>query len=183
MGKLFVLISILWSGAASPTQAVHLRPETGHYYVWISDSMKWDDADKFAHKFKATVDGIVLDKWHLATITDASENAFVFNVLLKTATGGPSFIGAIAPANHPRHFAWVTGEPFVYQNFAAGQPDEARENVLEMGGSWGASWNNQDGPGSPYEERESFILEHEPVPLPCPSVTVTTVPNVFGTER
>src|SRR6185436_19099118 len=161
MITLFALISILWTGAAGSTQTIRLRPETGHYYVWISDSRKWDDADRFAHNFKTKLDGVVLDKWHLATITDASENAFVFNVVLKPVTSSPSFIGAIAPANIPRQFAWVTGEPFVYRNFATGQPDEARENVLEMGGSWGPNWNNQDGPGSPYEERAPFVMEHE----------------------
>ena len=79
--------------------------------------------------------------------------------------------------------ARITGEPFVYQNFAVGQPDENRENVLEMGGDWGATWNNQDGPGSPIEERKAFVLEHEPVPLPCGTVTIITIPDVTGTAR
>lgn len=181
MGTLFALISILWT--VKPAQTVHFRPETGHYYAWISNSMKWDEADKFARNFQAKVDGVVLDKWHLVTITDASENAFVFKVVLKPATNSASFIGAIAPADKPRQYAWITGEPFVYQNFAVGQPDENRENVLEMGGEWGATWNNQDGPGSPIEERKAFVLEHEPVPLPCGTVTITTIPDVTGTAR
>ena len=61
------------------------------------------------------------------------------------------------------------------------QPDENRENLLEMGGEWGENWNNHDGPGSPIEEHRAFVLEHEPVPVPCGTVTITTIPNVIGT--
>jgi len=178
MVTLIALLSMLWT--VTPAQTIHYRPETGHYYAWIPTSMKWDEADKFARNFQAKVDGVVLDKWHLATITDKSENAFIFNAVLKPATNAPSFIGAVAPPENPRHYAWVTGEPFDYQNFAQGQPDENRENVLEMGGQWGANWNNQDGPGSPFEARDAFVLEHEPVPDPCGTVTVTTIPDVTG---
>jgi len=65
MLRLAVLISIMWQAAASTGGSIHFRPETGHYYIWLPESMKWNDADTFARKFKATIDGVVLDKWHL----------------------------------------------------------------------------------------------------------------------
>jgi len=160
---------------------LHFRAETGHYYVWIEERMKWEAANEFAHKYSKKIDGKVCDQWHLATITDAAENAFVFEVVLnpgkRNTEGGQSFLGAIVTDGSLRNFKWVTGEPFNYSNFAPGQPDLARENVIEMGGMWGRQWNNEDGPGSPIEEKRPFILEHEPDCLHT-SVTITTFPDV-----
>jgi hypothetical protein len=155
-----VALGVLSSG-------VHLRSATGHYYVKIADRMKWNAANRFAGGYRVKYGGVLLEDWKLATITDAGENAFVFNVVLNQEFPGAqdeaSFLGAIVRDGSITNFKWVTGEPFVYTNFAPSQPDVARENVIEMGGSWGAKWNNQDGPGSPQEESRAFILEHGPV--------------------
>lgn len=41
---------------------------------------------------------------------------------------------------HPGQFAWVTGEPFAYTNFAAHEPDGARPDsnclALDVDGLW-----------------------------------------------
>jgi len=145
---------------------VHLREKTGHYYTWIATSMKWSDANRFANTFSTKVKNIVLDKWHLATITDAGENDFVFKVVLQggeLSGSESSFLGAIVKDGSVGNFKWVTGEAFRYKNFAPSQPDLERENVLEMGGVYGPQWNDEDGPGSPVEASHPFILEHEPI--------------------
>ena len=145
---------------------LHLREKTGHYYTWIEMPMKWNDANRFAGTFSAKVKDVVFDKWHLATITDAGENDFVFNVVLqegRLSGSEPAFLGAIVKDGSIGNFTWVTGEAFKYKNFAPSQPDFARENVLEMGGIYGSQWNDEDGPGSPVEASHPFILEHEPI--------------------
>lgn len=99
---------------------------------------------------------MTLNKWHLAMISDGTENDFIFEVVLKRQGSGESddtsFLGGIKKDGSVGNFTWVTGEPFTYRNFAPGQPDFARENVLEMGGTWGRQWNDQDGPGSDAEQ-------------------------------
>ena len=159
-------VSLPTTSAIGPK--LHLRQNTGHYYVFIETPMKWNDADKFAKKFSFKVrDSVVLDKWHLATITSADENNYVFGVVLEEGrvTGDAVFLGAIVKDGSLHNFNWVTGEPFRYKNWAPGQPDFERENVLEMGGIFGAQWNNEDGPGSPSEASHPFILEHEPIKI------------------
>ena len=156
---------LLAPAPASPARygdpPIHQRASTGHYYVWIPIAKTWNDARAFSEKFSASYEGTTLSNWHLATITDAAENEFVFEVVL--GGGGTSFLGALKTPGSLADFRWVTGEPFVYKNFAPGQPDFVRENALEMGGSWGAQWNDQDGPGAQGEASNPFILEHEPL--------------------
>jgi hypothetical protein len=146
-------------------EEIHFREKTRHYYVWIADAKKWNAANDFAKRYSAKSKGTTLSDWHLATITDATENDFVFDVVLRdeNSRNAPSFLGAFKQSGNGGTFTWVTGERFAYSNFAPGQPDFARENVLEMGGSWGRQWNDQDGPGSDSEASNPFILEHGPV--------------------
>jgi len=69
--------------------------------------------------------------WHLATITSAEENAFVFslvsdnpafwNCCLSGHSNGPWLGGyKIGPTKYD--YAWVTGEPFVYTNWGPLEP-------------------------------------------------------------
>jgi hypothetical protein len=174
MFRLSMWVATLVLAASSPAfigkREIHFRDKTGHYYVWITDEMKWNAANEFAKRYSVTFKGVKLDTWHLATITDAEENAYIFDVVLErgrsTETRSPSFLGGIKKDGSVANFTWVTGERFLYRNFAPGQPDFARENVLEMGGIWGPQWNDQDGPGSDGEPEQSFILEHDPVCVP-----------------
>jgi hypothetical protein len=140
------------------------RDATGHFYVWIGNALRWEEAEKFAGQYAVKLDdGLVLKNWHLATITDAGENAFIYEAVLNRGGATAAFVGAIVRDRSLSNFKWVTGERFEYTNFAPGQPDVERENVLEIGGPWGAQWNNQDGPGSPAGVSQPFLLEHEPV--------------------
>ena len=161
-GSTTMVNSAFSAGIESGT--VHLRKATGHFYVWIGEPLTWDDANAFAGKYSVKHDGVVLPKWHLATITDSGENDFVFSVILGEKSD-VSFLGAIVRDGGLRNFQWGTGEAFRYTNYAPGQPDFERENVLEMGGEYGAQWNNEDGPASPNPAAHPFILEHEPVQI------------------
>jgi hypothetical protein len=91
--------------------AAPVKREGGHYYELVSSQLTWASAQSAAEVQHA----------HLATIADASENAFV-----KALAGGSVvWIGASDDANDlDAQFLWVTGESFTYTNFATGEPDD-----------------------------------------------------------
>lgn len=95
----------------------------GHYYEVISapGGITWGAASG-----AATADG-----GYLATITSAAENNFVFGLADNISdyvdvNGGDRalgpWLGAYRTGSSPSDFAWVTGEPFAYTDWAAGEP-------------------------------------------------------------
>ena len=160
------------SACALPQDGVvHRNPANGHLYSWIADRIEWEEADTFADSYEIEYEGITRSDWHLATITSAEENSFVFEVVLDNGDyidygiqGSESWLGAIVTDGSVGNFEWVTGEPFVYSNFGPNDPSHVRENVLEMGGVVGPRWNDEDGPGSSLTVRQSFIVETIPEP-------------------
>ena len=100
----------------------------GHYYqaMLAPGGISWDQASA-----NATNAG-----GYLATITSSDENNFVFGLISNTADywvpdgggGDGVWIGGVrlgplnAPAN-ATNWIWVTGEPFNYQNWSYGQPN------------------------------------------------------------
>lgn len=104
-------------------------PVNGHAYeVVIVDEIDWHDAKEAAEKRGG----------HLVTITSEAENNFVFslagpaekawevvpeeNLFLGPWIGCIQASGSVEPDGG---FGWVTGEPFVYDHFDYGQPDNA----------------------------------------------------------
>ena len=88
LAVLFALVAGLGGVSNSSTAAravaanIHLRKETGHYYTWIPQPLKWEAANAFAGKYSVKHEGTTLSKWHLVTITDSGENDFIFRVVL-----------------------------------------------------------------------------------------------------
>src|SRR6185436_5173756 len=89
---------------------------------------------------------------YLATITSAEENALVFNLANQDATvwynGYGPWLGGIQPTGSTEPaggWSWVTGEPFTYQNWAPGQPNNNQnEDRIQFGGQANRSsaWND-----------------------------------------
>lgn len=115
---------------------------------------------------------------HLATITSADENAFVFSLVSGDSTfwyldyydnglgpwlGGYQVSGAVEPAGGWR---WVTNEPFVYTNWEDGQPDNAgtaNQNLLRFfkaGGLIGGGWDDSET-DNPADHRNGYVFERD----------------------
>lgn len=106
---------------------------------------------------------------YLATITSAAENTFVFNLATPDATvwysgygpwlGGVQPAGSVEPAGG---WAWVTGEPFTYRNWAQGQPNNNQnEDRLQFGGQADRSsaWNDINQNSTNFTR--GFIVEYD----------------------
>jgi hypothetical protein len=119
-------------------------PATNHCYeaVAVSTGITWPAAKTAAPG--ASYNGF---HGHLATITSAAENTF----LMSTGLAVPFYwIGASQPLGTgicpSCSWSWVTGEPFVYTNWAPGEPNDfygpGSEPYLTFWTPVGA-WNDQ----------------------------------------
>jgi len=136
-----------------------LNVANGNHYMAISaPNITWEDAQAAAQaNIFMGVPG------HLASLTDAAEDAFVF------ALGDVHYhwIGGFQDTMDPLYmepdigWKWSTGEPFGYMNWYAPEPnnDPAPEDHMELlqGGQFGETWNDaQNGIHS-----RGYIIEWE----------------------
>jgi hypothetical protein len=138
--------------------------KTGHYYdvVTFGKDISWEEANRRASAL--SYKGL---QGHLATITSAEENDFIWKNLAKQS-GVPSlFIGGIQdPAvavndtiNWDKNWKWVTGEPWDYTNWAPGEPNKfagtGRNEIWLMMWVHSGKWNDQ------FFGVHGFIVEYE----------------------
>lgn len=130
---------------------------------------------------------------HLASITSAEENSFVYSLvssntsfwaLESTGRGIGPWLGAFQPSGSSEPsggFQWVDGDPFVYTNWAGGEPSngvgspgnaglniENRIHFFGINGGAGPQWNDYPtSPISPQTMPVAYIVETTaPVPEP-----------------
>jgi hypothetical protein len=124
----------------SATAQVVVNPVSGHKYeyVRVRGFINWEQAR----------DAALSRGGYLATITDSLETRIVVSLL--AYPGQKAFLGA-TDAGVNCKWRWVTDEPWIYQNWAPGEPggEEPCENSLrtsyELGGKWDADVGPLDG--------------------------------------
>jgi hypothetical protein len=160
-----------------PAQVMPVTPATpwpagaggnGHSYqvFYQAGGISWSDANAYA----ASVGG------HLATITSAAENLFVFGLVMTVASPAlwttiPSSPGTYGPwlgARRGNGWRWVTGEPFDYANWDPGEPNDACTGWPEEYLHYGTSalspndlWNDFPDGGCPFlVTPNAFVVEY-----------------------
>lgn len=99
---------------------------TANCYMLFNGLLEWDDARNAC--------AILGQGAHLATIESAAENNIVDNL----AGGSDVWVGGNDQSIEGT-FVWVTGEPFIFTNWAAGEPnDNGGQDCLQVygDGSW-----------------------------------------------
>jgi hypothetical protein len=127
------------------------NPENGHFYeaVTVLDGLTWEDAEALSRGW--SFNGVA---GHLLTITSENESDFVVTYFPQAVVSGPGrstfWLGGSQPlgSDEPSGgWEWVTGEPFTYQNWDPGEPNdnESPEQCLNFaaGGLGVGSWNDQ----------------------------------------
>lgn len=153
--------------AGCPAGAV--KWNNGHCYeAVLAPGVSWDQAQ----------DDCVARGGHLATITSAEENAFVFSLV----SGNPSFWyldgygNGLGPwlggyqtsgsAGPGQGWRWVTGEPFAYTNWETDQPgdmsglEQDRLRFFRKGGLIGDRWDDSES-NNPQAHRRGYIFESD----------------------
>lgn len=110
---------------------------TSNCYMFFDEDVSWAQANAACN---ALGEGA-----HLVTIGSSSEN----NIVVNLAGGGDVWVGGTQPNNRSTPIAgwsWVTGEPFSFDNWAGGEPNDDDdvenndENCLEVYSS--GEWND-----------------------------------------
>jgi hypothetical protein len=99
----------------------------GHGYYQSNGYYIWPDADKAAYNAKG----------HLVTITSQGESDFILNKFPTTGYG--PWIGVVWN-NQNSAFQWSNGEPFVYTNWAPGEPNNQGGNDMFRFETYGHLW-------------------------------------------
>lgn len=135
----------------------------GSYYtlMYVDPPVSWMDAKAMAE----TYDPILCASAHLATATSAAEQALLSGLMAPTTHNG--WMGGFQPPDEMSladGWEWVTGEPFMFTNWAGSEPNDTpwgtyipgSEQNLEIYQGSGL-WN--DAPGA--ELKHYYIVEYE----------------------
>lgn len=140
---------------AQLSDPIAYNPENGHWYMAVQSAGNWDSAEAAV----ATMSYAGLPGY-LATITSVEENAFIARKL-PSSVSNRYWLGGYQDRNAPDYrepdkgWRWVTGEPWSYLNWTAGEPNnQGVEDFLLF--STDGSWN--DGKWYDYE-RPGFLVE------------------------
>ena len=165
--SLFALIASAFTGIA--TAQPFFSPTTGSWYDVVSilgpgpNTVSWSAAQTGA--MAASYLGMT---GRLATITSQAENDFIVGVLPPNSPDaywiGGMQVGGPEPADE---WQWITGEPWAFSNWAAGEPNNAVANedfLILYGPSGFGKWNDARNDASYYTA--GYVIEYALVPEP-----------------
>jgi hypothetical protein len=167
-----VFFSINWA-AASAFQWKSTDGGNDHWYevVKVDSGISWTNA-------KAAAEG---KGGHLATITSAEEQIFVFGLDGPDSWNGQkTWLGGYQTSNQgdtDENWVWVTGEDWVYTKWPGSQPDDKDgvedgvEDYLQFRkNSAKGFWNDEaNWEGNTNKRTYYYVVEYEngpPVPIP-----------------
>lgn len=138
--------------AAKSTPAPEKQTFNGHEYQRFDTGMTWEEAKEYCESLGG----------HLATITSQEEQDAVASVI----SGGNMDVYWLGGTAYDCVPEWITGEEFVYNNFAESQPDNAYGGVhiemqnVSMNGLPQYSWGDTDAAGEYFGlDRTGFVCE------------------------
>jgi hypothetical protein len=158
-----------------------LNPANCHYYeaIAVSEGILWPAANASAESH--TFNGV---QGHLVTITSQQETDFIVANFPQAVSGPGSnyyWTGGFQQPGSPEPdggWQWVTGESFVYTNWATGEPNNmgGEDYLLFWNPSGSGKWN--DGQGT-ISTQAGYIVEYEPPDTTPPEISVTVSPDVL----
>jgi len=133
-----LLLAVFADTVFSDSEIVY-NPNNDHYYQRIDTPMTWVNSITYCE----TLGG------YLATVTSESENQFITG-LVSTDTYLAGNDEAIEG-----EWVWITGEPWVYENFGPGEPNN----------QWGLEHHLLTGPGGLWNDGDKY--NDDPRPFIC----------------
>jgi hypothetical protein len=174
MKKLIIVsltaLAVLIGGQGYAEAEPVYNPDNGHYYeAFCAERISWETAKAEAESM--TYMGI---PGHLATVTSEEENTFLAN-FYEMHCGDQYrmfWLGGFQPPGSPEpdgNWQWVTGEPFEYDNWRQGEPNDSpclyggfSENAIDFYG-YGlgqGEWN--DFCWGHYVYTSNYVVEYSP---------------------
>jgi hypothetical protein len=123
---LFLTIAAIITPKHAAASVIQTALYHGHTYYLLDKGPWWDACEAEA----VTLGG------HLATINDQAENDFIFNTFGPTVEEEEGLVSLFIGLNDLQEegtFAWVSGEPVSFTNWASGQPQSGFEDEDYVG--------------------------------------------------
>jgi hypothetical protein len=175
-----ILLVFLATGTGTVSASAVCDAASGHYYELVTDPyITWSEARDAAAA--AVLEGTVQGYGHLATITSAEENSFVFTQYPGDALSN-KWIGGYQPdaSAVDTGWQWITGEPWVWTNWNTGEPSNrfyaayGYENATTYWDGTG-KWN--DAPQEWQYSGGGYLIEWDGIPA-----LITIRPGSFTTS-
>jgi len=170
-----ILLTFIILGFSKLHAAPVLNPTNGHYYEAIPNTgntgfTSWADArNQAASRYYIGMQG------HLATLTSQGENNWVWGNL---GVGLERYLlGGYQDPNDPEpagNWKWVTGEPWVFNGFSPGEPNNGNgaydEDALAFTaiGTWNDLPNSEAALNGFNGYVWGYVVEYEPLTTPVP---------------
>jgi hypothetical protein len=183
MGRFLSVLALLWTGTSHA--APILWSANNNYYEVVefeSTLLSWQESATEADSLSWLGLG-----GHLAVITSQEENDFIQSIMPVGAyaywTGG---IQSDTSGPVDEGWEWITGEPWLYTNWGAGEPNDdlGRQQdrmvfVAHLEGVW------DDGGSEANGSTLGYIVEYEGVPAPAiiPLLGIALVALGFSQKR
>lgn len=167
--SVWILLAMMASSAPLIAQPGPMRwDQNGHYYEYVPLTMSWDEA--IADAESRNVMGVA---GHLATVTSAAEQQFIFTNFVGPNPGSTPWLGGFQEPGAPEPdggWRWITGEPFAYTAWGSTEPNNfyigghgpipyaSAECVLNFWENEIDRWN--DLPRDPLCTNPGFIVEY-----------------------
>jgi PEP-CTERM motif len=151
--------------ATASVAAPVMNGSNGHYYdIITAQNISWTLAN-------ASVSG----DWSLATITNASEQTFIANLITMNGSYGEYWLGGYqtpGTVGSNANWNWVTGESFSYTSWAQAEPNDyygaTSEQYLAIWGLGNGSssllWNDEGATGN----ISGYVVERSTPAVPEP---------------
>jgi hypothetical protein len=183
---------------AGPIQWSTVDGGNGHYFDLVLPSTLAGNYSWIEARDAAVAMFFEGSAGHLATVTSQAENDFLrdhfasqlYDSGIGTTDSTYAWIGLFAPTP-TSNFEWVTGEPFVYSNWAPSEPNFYGTPLWQYvhywtrdfgsGPTW--TWNNEQNDGyQPQYNKYGFIVEFDGpfTATPEPSGLVLLSIGAFG---
>lgn len=157
---------------ASPAGAASFR---GHRYAYFRERLTW-----FWAKTRCEQVG-----GHLVSISSKEENEFVASLLPRGRDYDTFYWIGLVDASRKRSWAWTTGEPFSYQDWRPGEPNNGGGNECYVAmtsspdGSVHGTWNDFEGPHRSHEIIVGFVCEWDGPNPPAAGIPVVQQDDIL----
>jgi Lectin C-type domain len=169
-----MLFSLAQVSVAAPVQWTLASGGNGHWYDEIDFCETWTSSNADAQN--QIFNGML---GHLATITSAEENAFIWANL----SANKRWLGGFKTG---ADWNWVTGEDFTFTNWAPVEPNNlgGYENFLQFTpDNMLGNWNDNDNNGYLSGIDVGYVVEFAPVPLPAAAWLFGSALGLLGWMR
>ncbi len=175
-----VLVLVASGAQAVPVNGmIFENPGNGNFYAWIDDSLSWPDANAAAQAHSTVHNSMLLEDWHLVTITSQAENDFLAQTVLGLPGAWMGPVGAqrawmgLFNEFGANNLDWVTGESSSYTNWQSGEPNNPTGTVGTLGRYSDGKWNDEfDTANNSGNGLLAYLVEHNPTPIPEPSTAL-----------